>query len=270
MSSKGIYSAVSGAIAQSQKLDTIANNMANVNTTGFKKDTQVFQEYLTAYEKQQDVIEVPKVPASIESFYSLQGGDKAYVDSSGSFTSFEQGAIKNTGNDMDLALEGRAFFEVLTGDGIRFTRNGTFVIDQQGRLATKEGHLVLMQGQNQPLEDRVIQFGGNGRVTVSQTGQIFQGQEEVGQLGIVNVDNLQALKKEGSSLFSLKENMQAQIIPAENFKVHQGAIEGSNVNVVKEMTDMIQTTRLFELTQKAIQAYDKMDQILANDIPKLD
>ncbi|MCB0348170.1 MAG: flagellar basal-body rod protein FlgF [Bdellovibrionales bacterium] len=268
MSTKGIYTAVSGAIAQSQKLDTIANNMANVNTTGFKKDSQVFQEYLTAYEKQQDVLEVPRVPASIDSFYNMQGGDKAYVDSAGSYTSFEQGPIKNTGNDMDLALEGRAFFEILTADGVRFSRNGAFVIDQQGRLATKEGHLVLSEGQNQPLEDRVIQFGGNGRITIGPDGEIFQGQDAVGKLGIVNVDNLQALKKEGSSLFSLKENLQAQVAPAENFKVHQGAVEGSNVNVVKEMTDMIQTTRLFELTQKAIQAYDKMDQIVSNDLVK--
>ncbi len=268
MSTKGIYTAVSGAIAQSQKLDTIANNMANVNTTGFKKDSQVFKEYLTAYEKQQDVLEVPRVPASIESFYDVQGGDRAYVDSAGSYTSFEQGPIKTTGNDMDLAIEGKAFFEILTGDGVRFTRNGTFVIDQQGRLATKEGHLVLAQGQNQPLEDRVIQLGGNGRVTVGSGGEVFQGQEAIGQLGIVTVDNLQALKKEGSSLFSLKENFQAQVTPAENFKVHQGSVEGSNVNVVKEMTDMIQTTRLFELTQKAIQAYDKMDQIVSNDLVK--
>lgn len=270
MSSKGIFSAVSGAIAQSQKLDTIANNMANVNTTGFKKDTQVFQEYLTAYEKQQDVLEVPKVPASIESFYNLQGGDRSYVDSAGSYTSFEQGMIKATGNDMDLAIEGRGFFEILTADGIRFSRNGTFVIDQEGRLATKEGHLVLSEGQNQPLEDRIIQLNASGKVSVSQEGQISQNGEVIAQLGLVNVDNLQALKKEGSSLFSLKENFQAQIIPVENLKVHQGFVEGSNVNVIKEMTDMIQTTRLFELTQKAIQAYDKMDGILANDIAKLD
>jgi flagellar basal-body rod protein FlgF len=268
MSSKGIYTAVSGAIAQSQKLDTIANNMANVNTTGFKKDTQVFKEYLTAYEKQQDVIEVPRLPASIESFYNVQGGDRAYVDSAGSYTSFEQGAIKNTGNDMDLAIEGRGFFEVLTADGVRFTRNGTFVTDQQGRLATKEGHLVLSQGINQPLEDRVIQFDGNGKVTVANNGEIYQGGQLVAQMGIVNVDNLQALKKEGSSLYSLKENFSAQVIPAENFKVHQGSVEGSNVNVVKEMTDMIQTTRLFEMTQKAIQAYDKMDGIVSNDLVK--
>ena len=81
MSNKGIYTALSGAIAQSQRLDTIANNIANSNTTSFKKDAQTFREYVTAYEKTPDVINVPKIPASIESFYDMQGGDRGYVDS---------------------------------------------------------------------------------------------------------------------------------------------------------------------------------------------
>ena len=98
MSSKGIYTALSGAMAQSSKLDTIANNLANVNTTSFKKDRQMFQEYLTAYEKNPDVIAVPRIPASVESFYDMQGGDKSYVDSAGTYTNFDQGGLKQTGN----------------------------------------------------------------------------------------------------------------------------------------------------------------------------
>ena len=90
----------------------IANNIANANTPGFKKDQQVFREYLTSYEKQPTTLEVPKVPASINSFYPLNGGDKSYVDVSGTSTSFSQGALKLTGNAMDLGIEGDAFFEV--------------------------------------------------------------------------------------------------------------------------------------------------------------
>tara|TARA_B100001248_G_C27399520_1_gene468916 strand:- start:12636 stop:13448 length:813 start_codon:yes stop_codon:yes gene_type:complete len=270
MTNKGIYTAVSGAIAQSQKLDTIANNIANVNTTAFKKDTQVFQEYLTAYEKQGDVIEVPKVPASIESFYDMQGGDRAYVDNAGTFVNFQQGDIRQTGNALDIGIEGRGFFEVLTASGVRLTRNGNFVLDSQGRLATKEGHLVLSSDANAPLEDRVIQFGPGGKIAVSANGEIRQQNELISTLSLVDVNDLQALKKMGSSLFALKENMNPQIIPAQNIKLHPGHLEASNVNAIEEMTDMIKTTRLFESTQKAIQAYDSMNRILANDVGKIE
>src|ERR1700722_13837892 len=139
MSSKGIYSAVSGAMAQNSRLDTIANNLANVNTSSFKKDRQVFSEYLSAYEKAPDVIQVPRVPASIESFYDMQGGDTAYVNPAVTYTNFEQGALKPTGSPLDLALEGKGFFEVLTPQGVRWTRNGALQIDASGRLVTKEG-----------------------------------------------------------------------------------------------------------------------------------
>ena len=106
MSSKGIYSAVSGAMAQASKLDTIANNLANVNTTSFKKDRQVFSEYLSAYEKPDESMKVPRVVASIESFYDMQGGDNSYVNPSGTYTNFAQGGLKSTGSPMDVALEG--------------------------------------------------------------------------------------------------------------------------------------------------------------------
>src|SRR5690606_19114825 len=111
MSTKGIYTAVSGAIAQSSRLDTIANNIANSNTTSFKKDKQLFNEYLSANEKLPDVMQVPKVPASIESFYDMQGGDKAYVNAAGTFTDFSQGMLAPSGNNNDMAIEGKGFFE---------------------------------------------------------------------------------------------------------------------------------------------------------------
>src|SRR4051812_34118439 len=113
MSSKGIYTAVSGAVAQTQRLDQIANNLANVNTPAFKRDETVFREYLTSYERPPDVNTVPRVVASVESFYDMQGGDKGYVDSAGSFTDFSQGSLKTTGNPLDLAITGEGFFEVL-------------------------------------------------------------------------------------------------------------------------------------------------------------
>ncbi|MES2963564.1 MAG: flagellar basal-body rod protein FlgF [Bdellovibrionota bacterium] len=267
--SKGIFTAVSGAVAQSQKLDTIANNLANANTPGFKRDAQVFKEYLTAYEKEQTTITVPRVPASIESFYDTQGGDKSYVDVAGTHTDFSQGTIKQTGNKLDVALESDGFFEVGTPEGVRLTRVGSFSVDSEGRLVTKAGFPILRDGGlDSPAAGREIRLQ-SANVNIASNGEIFDGDQSVGRLSIVNVANKDALKKVGQNMFSLKENMDAQRSIATEAKVSQGSLEGSNVNIVREMTDMISATRTFESTQRAIQAYDSMAGKVVNDVPKL-
>lgn len=267
--SKGIFTAVSGAIAQSAKLDTISNNLANVNTPGFKRDQQTFREYLSAYEKEPSTIEVPRVPASLESFYDMQGGDKSYVDINGTYTDFTQGMIKTTGNPLDAAIEGKGFFEVMTPNGVKLTRAGSFSIDGEGRLVTKQGYPVLKEGT--PGADpagRTFQLG-QGQVTISSNGEIFQNGEAQGKLAVVVAGNVDALQKAGGNLYSIKDNMNPQLANSTEAKLHQGSIEGSNVNIVQEMTDMIATTRIFESTQKGIQAYDAMTQKAVNDVPKL-
>ncbi|HVK62483.1 MAG TPA: flagellar basal-body rod protein FlgF [Bdellovibrionales bacterium] len=267
--SKGIYTAVSGAIAQSAKLDTIANNLANVNTPGFKRDSQVFKEYLTAYEKEQGTITVPRIPASIESFYDTQGGDKAYVDNAGTYTDFTQGSLRQTGNKLDLAIEGDGFMEVGTPDGVRFTRVGSLAVDAEGRLITKQGFPILRDGgEGAPAAGREIRLQ-SADVTIAENGEIFDGGQSVGRLGLVKFGNKDALRKVGQNMFTLKDNLEAQRAPASEAKVHQGALEGSNVNVVREMTEMIAATRTFESTQKAIQAYDSMAGKAVNELPKL-
>ncbi len=270
MSTKGIYTAVSGAVAHSAKLDTIANNIANANTPGFKKDQQVFKEYLTSYEKQPTTLETPKIPASIESFYPLNGGDKAYVDISGTSTSFSQGALKLTGNSFDLGLEGDAFFEVSTAGGIRFSRNGHFTVNGEGTVVDKHGHPLLLQGEEGQLdEERFIKVDDQADFNVTPQGDVFVGGQNIGRISLKTVTEKDALHKQGNSLYTLRENFDNQVIDATNYKVHQGSYEQSNVNIVQEMTDMINATRVFESTQKAIQAYDQMNQKLTNDVPRL-
>lgn len=270
MSTKGIYTAVSGAVAHSAKLETIANNIANANTPGFKTDKQLFKEYLTAYEKQPTTLEVPKVPASINSFYPLNGGDKAYVDVSGTSTNYEQGALKLTGNPFDLGIEGDAFFEVLTPAGPRLTRNGHFTLNAQGVMVNKQGFPLLLRGfEGQTLEQRIIQMPDKHNFSVTVKGDVFVGGANIGQLSLQTATEKDALQKQGNSLYTIRENFNNQIVDSTNFKVHQGAFEQSNVNIVKEMTDMINATRIFESTQKAIQAYDQMNQKLTNDVPRL-
>ncbi|MCB0365938.1 MAG: flagellar basal-body rod protein FlgF [Bdellovibrionaceae bacterium] len=267
MSSKGIYTALSGAMAQSSKLETLANNIANSNTTSFKKDRQVFNEYLSAYEKLPEVIQVPKIPASIESFYDMQGGDRGYVNAAGSYTDFAQGALKPSGNVLDFGLEGKGFFEVLTPQGVRLTRNGSFTVDTNGRMVTKEGYPVLAQGAQDPAQ-RTIQIGNNRNITVSYEGEVFVGGESVADLSLVEPRQADGLIKTGSSLYGFKPTFNTELRPSDGMKVHQGFLEGSNVNIVEEMTDMIATTRAFESTQQAIKAFDQMDQKLMTEVPR--
>lgn len=265
MSTKGIYTALSGSLAQSLKIDTIANNIANVNTTGFKKDQQTFSEYLTANEKEQEVIQVPRVPASIESFYDMNGGDKGFVDSAGTFTNFEQGSLKSTGGKLDVAIDGKGFFEVSTPAGVQLTRAGNFSIDGNGTLVTKDGFPVLLEGANEASpEQRTVRFSGQAQAVISDGGEIFEGDRRLGKISLVQVNNLDALQKVGNNNYSFKSNMTPDLVSVAQPNLKQGFIETSNVNIVNEMTDMIMAQRVFEGTQKAIQSYDAMADKLIN------
>lgn len=269
MSSKGIYTALSGAMAQTHKLDTIANNLANVDTAAFKKDKQTFNEYLTANEKYPDTLQVPRVTASIESFYDMQGGDKSFVDTNGTYTDFSQGGLKQTGNAFDFALEGRGFFEVQTPNGVRLQRAGHFKISPEGFLVTNNGHPVLAEGIGVDPEQRRMQLAGSGNVTVAFNGEIYQDGGLVGKMSIVDPQNQEALQKQGQLLYGFKDNQDPQLQLATGARVHQGYVETSNVNVVEEMTEMIKTTRAFESTQKAIRAFDEMDNKLVNEVGRV-
>ncbi len=270
MALKGVYTALSGAIAQSTKLDTIANNIANVNTPGFKRDQQVFSEYLTANEKDPTTVPIPRDVAAIESFYDMQGGDKSYVHEKGTYTDFSQGSLKRTGGKLDLAIDGPGFFEVSSPSGIRYTRAGNFTMDGNGRLVTKEGFPVLKAADaGTPDADRMIQFSGQTSVAISENGQIFQGDDLLGQLSLVNVANPDSLTKIGNNLYGPRPTMTPQLNPIPSPALKQGFVETSNVNVVQEMTDMITTHRVFESTQKAISAYDGMSEKLVNVVGKI-
>lgn len=269
MSTKGVYTALSGAVAQSLKLDTIANNIANVNTPGFKRDQQVFQEYITEREKEGTVINVPRIPASPESFYDLQGKDKSFVDLAGTYTDFSAGSVKATGNPLDLAIEGDGFFEIATPNGVQLTRNGSFRMDGNSRLVTGEGFPVLMEAEpGADVETRII-TAENGQLRIENNGDILDGANNVlGRISLSRVTDKNALNKVGAQRYGFKPNFQPEVTPVANPQFLPGFLEASNVNIVKEMTDMIATTRVFESTQKAISAYDSMADKLVNVVPK--
>ena len=152
---------------------------------------------------------------------------------------------------------------------MKLTRAGSFAIDGEGKLVTKQGFPVLRDGgAGQDPSTRVIKLGGE-RPSISPTGEIFQDGQNLARLSVVQVGNKDALQKVGSSLYGFRDNLDADLRVGGDAKVSQGTLELSNVNVVREMTEMISATRTFESAQKAIQAYDQMQGKVVNEVPKL-
>ncbi|MFZ8933572.1 MAG: flagellar basal-body rod protein FlgF [Bacteriovoracaceae bacterium] len=266
---KELWVPLSGALAQQRNVETIANNVANANTAGFKKDLLTFKEHLTQFEKgYSEDINLPHKEWAPEDFYKSYGAEHGFVKVDGSYTNFEQGQLTPTGAPLDLAINGKGFFEVLTPNGIRYTRRGTFSLGAEGFLRTSDGHLVLskleipesIEGQQAPNvarpEERGINIGQNGKLIINHQGEIFNNGQKVSEISVREFKDIQALKKEGNSFFINDDNK--NIAAQTNSLVYQGHVEQSNVNAVQEMTNLIRANRHFESIQKAIKTYDSM------------
>jgi flagellar basal-body rod protein FlgF len=266
---KGIYTALSGAIAQTQTLDTISNNLANVDTIAFKKDEPVFKEYLTVLEKDETVNNVPKVEFKPSDFYHLYGNDKSFVSLDDVATNHAQGSTQRTGNSFDFALNGEGFFEVNTPLGIRYTRAGNFTIDPKGKLITQEGASVLAAPktpQDKP-EQREIIIPLNANINVTPDGVIWRDNQPINKLSVVEFQNTSQLNKAGHNMFAAQPKAAMKNIV--NSAVMQGFIEKSNVNAVEEMVKLISTTRSYEGMQNAIKAYSDMAAKGTNEIANI-
>lgn len=218
------YVALSYQVALERKMDQVANNIANVDTNGFKSSHMLFNEYVVNATKQK--------PLSMVLDY-------------GNYRNFEPGAFQQTGNTLDVALEGNGFLAVQTPDGQKYSRNGSMSVNQQGQLVTSGGLIVSDTGGKPiiiPPESRDVIISENGTVSTDQ-GQI-------GQLKVVRFDKPQQMKPVGNSLY---ETDQAAI-PDATTRVKQGMIEGSNVNAVLEMTDMIEVQRKYESVARLLQS----------------
>jgi flagellar basal-body rod protein FlgG len=279
---KDLWVPLSGAIAQQRNVETIANNVANANTPGFKKDQLAFKEYLKVLEKGLEDINLPRREWSPDEFYHSQGAEKAQVKIDGTYTNHQQGQLSPTGNHLDFALHGKGFFEILTPNGIRYSRRGTFTLNNQGQLVTSQGHPVLSQldlaaienaGENAPdqianPQNRIIQFPLNiGKPTINLQGEIFGNGQKVADLSIVEFNDIHALRKEGQSNFINKDFKNINVDPPKT-AVHQGFVEQSNVNAVQEMSALIKANRHFESIQKVIKAYDQISGKSVNDISR--
>ena len=173
---------------------------------------------------------------------------------------FAQGQLHATGNDLDLALRGEGFYQVETPQGLRFTRDGSFKLNANSELVTSEGYRVL------GMEGPIVIEGGS--VTVTESGAIYGDEEWMGQLNMVNILNSKDLRKDGNNLYRMEENIAPQVAQFEG-KVVQGFLEGSNVETIKEMVEMVTLFRNYESNQRIIKAYDDTLQKSVNEIGKV-
>jgi flagellar basal-body rod protein FlgF len=260
---RGLYTSASGALVAESMADNVANNLANVNTSGFKQTLLQIQSTpaLDIYRIQTDPGKtagnpLPGKPVAQE--VGLLGTGVQIYDTP---TSFDQGGLQNTGNPLDVAISNNsnAFFTIQTPAGVRYTRDGEFAQDGQGFLRTQDGNFVLST-QGQPIQ---FQPGG-GTITIQSDGTIYQNpavaagqsaqQVAVGQLQLTQFNSLLNLRPEGANNYNPSGN--AGPAPAANATVQQGYIETSNANVVKSMVDLITAERWFDANETSVKTQD--------------
>lgn len=243
---KGIYAAASGMLAESIRTDATANNLANVNTAGFKKDAAVNKSFA-------DMLISRINDGPVQPVGSI--GTGAEVDEIVAIHT--QGMMRHTGNPLDLAIEGQSYFAVETPAGVRYTRNGAFSRNSLGELTTADGHAVLA-------ENGRLAINGSS-ITVSEEGIVSVDGVAAGRLRLAEFTDEKRLIKEGSSLFRDAGAGQKQAIGL----VRQGTLEMSNVNAVSEMVNLINGYRAYEVNAKAVQAHDQLLDKAVNEVGKV-
>lgn len=251
---RGIYTAASGMLAESIRTDVISNNLANVNTTGYKKDVTITKDFASLLMSR--INDGPQTPIG-------NMGVGTVVDEIATIQ--EQGMFKLTGNTLDVAIKGKGFFVVQTPAGERYTRSGAFQRSAQGELVTVDGYRVMGQGGPIQLGNAPkVNIGSDGRVEEQIPDQVAA--VEVGQLRVVEFADEKQLGKEGNSLFKAAANVQPQ--PSTTM-LEQGALEMANTNVVTEMVNLIAAYRAYEINAKTVQSHDTLLGRAVNDVGKL-
>lgn len=280
---RGLYTGASGMKAQMSRLDAIANNLANVDLNGYKRDTTITKAFPELLMRRMNDDGVYVFPIGSVDTTPIVGRLGTGVEVNEVYTVFEQGAMKQTENDFDLALEGPGFLTVQTAQGERLTRNGAFLVDADGYLVTKDGYAVL--GENGPIklkknnfvidEDGTVwqnaAFAADDRRLVSMQENQWEAIERVDRLKIVDVKRKRYLDKEGNSFWKTTiESGDAVVLDGSaRPKVRQGFLEGANVNPVTEMVEMIEVNRAYDANQRTIQTADALIGKLWNEVVKV-
>ena len=264
---RGLYTAGAGMITETKRTDTIANNLANANTTGYKRDDAINREFAPMLIRRINDSKPQNDVTSIKGF-SL-GGPAPVVGTLGlgSYvaeiaTDHTQGGFQTTGNPLDLAIAGDGYFAVQTPQGVRYTRDGNFYKSASGQLQTVNGQAVLdNQGRPITIPARTTM------VTIGEKGQIMADNQPVATLQFVQFGkDPQALLKQGNSLYYPQAGAQAQ--PATG-NIQQGMLETSNTNVVSEMVELINNYRIYEAGSKAVTSQDALLDKAVNEVGKV-
>lgn len=257
---RGLYTGAIGMMACEVENDIIANNLANGDTVGFKRDISVSRSFPMMLTKRiNDQIKETMVGGTIDKRPTI-GYTGTGVELNEVATIFGQGTLKNTENEFDLAIEGDGFFVVKTADDkVYYTRNGNFVRNIEGYLSTPDGNLVLSE-RNLPIEvekgNFLVQENGKVMKNAEPGKADWMSLEEVDTLKIMDFPNKRGLVKIGNNLFKgTKASGEPELLIA-GMKIRQGFLEGSNVNMINEMVEMIEVSRAYELNSKVIRSYD--------------
>lgn len=245
----GAYAIVGSALLQQRRLEILANNLAQINTPGFKADVPVFRIY--------DNAAGAEIGGQFESAVVQQSTWKfTHID-------FTQGPANLTNNPLDLALNGDGFFVLQSPDGPRYTRSGRFTLNGEGQIVASQGWPVLGQG-GAPIQISNVNSTSGG-IFINESGQVISNGAVAGQIKIVDFPKPYALEKKGFSSFAPVDPTLATTTPKDT-KIQQGYIEGSNVNAIGEMTKLIEISRLYEAYQKMLQSFDEVDNTAVNDL----
>jgi flagellar basal-body rod protein FlgG len=257
-----LWAAKTGLDAQQTRMTVTSNNLANVNTSGFKKGRAVFEDLL--YQNQRQVGASTSQDTQLPSGLHVGTGVRVVATEK----MYTQGNMTQTGNSLDLAVNGRGFFQVLLPDGtLGYTRDGSFQVSAQGELVTSSGYRV-QPGITIPDGAQSVTIGADGVVTVQQSGQSTPTQ--VGSLQLVDFINPTGLQPRGENLLveSAASGTAQTGTPGLNGLglLEQGSLESSNVNVVEELVNMIETQRAYEMNSKAISTTDQMLEYVTNQL----
>lgn len=266
----GYYNAAAGMVAQFNRLDTIANNLANVNTSGFKEDNNIIGDFMRVFKEARD--ELPHANHSKEGAQFLNRSLARAPQVVEGYTDHSIGTLQKTNNTMDFALSKEGlYFAVKTPNGIRLTRDGSFTINDEGSLITKQGYEVLPEDYFSAgntisfnTSDAIVEVDKNGQILTNLPNSVKLGASS--KLFIAQPDNEKLLVKEGDNLFRY-EGVEVLNNLTGSGAVRQGFLEKSNVNAVKMMTQMIETNRLVGMYQKVMSS--QMDDMNNEAINKL-
>lgn len=264
---RGLYTAAAGMVQEMTRTDTIANNLANANTNGYKRDRAISREFepmlIRRINDDMAVDDITRIKQ-----FSVGGDPRPIVGTLGlgSYTKeiatdHEQGIFISTGNPLDVGISGNGYFMIETPQGVRYTRDGHFSRQPNGDLVTPNGQAVLNP------QGRPITIPEEARdIIINTNGEIYADAVMVDQLGFVEFDDRRAVLKQGHSLYYAQEG--ANPVPATGF-IEQGILERANTNVVSEMVDLINNYRVYEAGSKAVTTQDSMIDKSVNDVGRV-